>query len=199
MENPLDDDQINELNEIVKLPREEQSKRLPGFLKKLDKNQIEFLKKHQAQQCLFCGIVLGNIKSYKIYENDEFVAVLDINPANLGHVLVIPKAHLKNSYDASPRIFDLANLIARKINEKLNADSNIFVANGENSGQRIEHLVVNVIPRYKDDKINFNWDMKKSNEKELNELVNKLKFQEEKKEVKKEKIIIKTKRKESLP
>ena len=199
MENPLDDNQINELNEIVKLPREEQSKRLPGFLKKLDKDQIEFLKKHQTQQCLFCGIVLGNIKSYKIYEDEEFVAVLDINPANSGHVLIIPKAHLKNSYDTNPRIFDLANLIAKKIKEKLNADSNIFVANGENAGQRIEHLVVNVIPRYENDKINFNWDMKKSNEKELNELANKLKFQEEKKEVKKEKIIIKTKRKESLP
>lgn len=200
MENPLTDEQINELNEIIKLPRHEQAKRLSDFFKKLNKEQIEFLKQYQTQQCLFCGIVLGNIQSYKIYEDNEFVAVLDINPANLGHILVIPKAHVKNSYEINPRIFEITNLIAKKMKEKLDADSNIFIANGENAGQKIEHFIVNVIPRYKDDNIELAWQGKKVSQEKLQEIQKILQIKEEKKEVKKEKIIIKTeKKKERLP
>lgn len=200
MENPLTDEQINELNEIIKLPRQEQAKRLPDFFKKLNKEQIEFLKQYQTQQCLFCGIVLGNIQSYKIYEDNEFVAVLDINPANLGHILMIPKAHVKNSYEINPKIFEIANMIAKKMKEKLDADSNIFIANGENAGQKIEHFIVNVIPRYKDDNVELTWQGKKVSQEKLQEIQKILQIKEEKKEVKKEKIIIKTeKKKERLP
>ena len=200
MENPLTNEQINELNEIIKLPREEQAKKLPSFFKKLNKEQIEFLKQYQTQQCLFCGIVLGNVQSYKIYDDNEFLAVLDINPANLGHILIIPKAHVKNSYEINSRIFEIANLIAKKMKEKLDADSNIFVSNGENAGQKTEHFIVHVIPRYKDDNVELIWQGKKVTQEKLQEIMKILQVKEEKKEVKKEKVIIKTEeRKERIP
>jgi histidine triad (HIT) family protein len=200
LDNPLTDDQIEELNEIISLSREEQSKRLPEFLKKLTPEQIEFLKKSQGQQCIFCSIVFGNIPSYKIYEDNDFIAVLDINPANLGHVLVIPKPHLKNIYDVNTRIFEIANLISKKMKEKLNFDFNMIVNNGEYAGQKIEHISVNVIPRNKDDNLNFEWERKKTDENRLKEISSILKVEQEKKEVKKEKIIIKDiKKKERLP
>ena len=63
MENPLTDEQIQELNEIIKLPREEQAVKLQDFLKTLTKEQIDYLKQHQTQQCLFCGIVLNEVPS----------------------------------------------------------------------------------------------------------------------------------------
>ncbi|MEK6862836.1 MAG: HIT family protein, partial [Nanoarchaeota archaeon] len=189
MDNPLTNQQIEELNNIIKLPREEQASKLQAFLKTLNKEQIEFLKQHQTQQCLFCGIVLGSISSYKIYEDDEFLAVLDINPANLGHVIIISKIHVKNIYEVNSKIFDLANLIAKKMKEKLDADSNIFVANGENAGQKVEHVIVHIIPRYKDDNINLTWQTRKVSQDKLNEILLILKIQEEKKETKKEKII----------
>jgi histidine triad (HIT) family protein len=200
LDNPLSDEQIEELNKIIKLPREEQAIKLQSFLKTLNKEQIEFLKQHQTQQCLFCGIVFGNIPSYKVYEDNEFLAILDINPANLGHVLIMPKAHLKNTYEVNQRIFEIANLVSKKIKEKLDADSNIFIANGENAGQKTEHIIIHVIPRYKDDNINLIWQPKKVNQDKLNEILPILKIEEERKEVKKEKTIIKiNKKKERIP
>ena len=185
MENPLTDEEIQELNEIIKLPREEQSKKLKEYFKKLTPEKIEFLKKFQTQQCIFCGIALGKINSYKIYENDEVIAILDINPASKGHILVVPKMHLKYSYEISIKIFEVANLVAKRIKEVFGYDTNIFIANGENAGQKFEHLVINVIPRYKDDKINFNWEFNQTSEKALNELASKLKFEVKKEEPRK--------------
>ena len=199
MDNPLNSEQTEELNEIIKLPREKQAAKLKEFLSTLSQEQVEFIKQSQTQHCLFCGIVLGTVQSHKLYENNNLSAVLDINPANPGHALIIPKIHAKNSYKIDSKIFEIANLISRKMKEKLDADSNIFIANGENAGQKIEHAVVHVIPRYKNDKIGLTWSPKKINEEQLSELSSILKI-EEKKEIKKEKIIIKTgKRKERIP
>lgn len=182
MENPLTDEQINELNEIIKLPREEQTQKLKEFFKKLTPEQIEFLKKHQTQQCVFCGIALGQVNSYKIYEDADVVCVLDINPASKGHVLVIPKMHLSYSYEFNNKIFEIVNLVTKKIKENLGYDSNILISNGENAGEKFGHLVINIIPRYEDDNINFAWKFNKVEEKDLMELVNKLKFEIKKQE-----------------
>ena len=179
LDNPLTDEQIIELNEIIKLPREQQAQKLQPFLKTLNKEQTEFLKQHQTQQCLFCGIALGNVKSFKIYEDNENMAVLDINPSNKGHVLIIPKAHLKYSYNHNESIFKLANKISKKIKEVLNADSNVFIANGEIAGQKMDHLIVHVIPRFNDDKVVFNWENNKISEEELKELQIKLNIEPE--------------------
>ena len=182
MENPLTEEEIQELNEIIKLPKEEQGMKLKEYFKKLTSEKIEFLKQFQTQQCVFCGIALGKINSYKIYEDNDVISVLDINPASKGHVLVIPKMHLKYSYESSLKLFEMANLIAKRVKEVLGYDTNIFVANGQDAGEKFEHLVINIIPRYKNDNINFTWDFNKTSEKELNELANKLKFEIEKKE-----------------
>ncbi len=182
MENPLTDELIEELNEIIQLPKEEQSLKLKEYFKKLNPEQLEFLKKHQTQQCIFCGIAIGQVNSYKIYEDDDIISVLDINPASKGHVLVIPKMHLKYTYEISPKIFEIVNLISKKIKEVLNCDSNIFIANGEEAGEKFEHVVVNIIPRHKDDGINFSWNFNKTSEKQLNEIANKLKIEVKKPE-----------------
>src|SRR3989344_9518508 len=109
MENPLTEEEIQELNEIIKLPKEEQEMKLKEYFKKLTSEKIEFLKQFQTQQCVFCGIALGKINSYKIYEDNDVVAALDINPANKGHVLVIPIMHLKYSYESPNKIFEVSN------------------------------------------------------------------------------------------
>ncbi len=182
MENPLTEELIEELNEIIQLPREEQSLKLKEFFKKLTPEQIEFLKKHQSQQCIFCGIALGQINSYKIYEDNDLVAVLDINPASNGHVILIPKMHLKYSYELPLKIFEIANLISKKIKEVLGYDTTILVANGSLAGEKFDHLTVNIIPRYEKDNLNFSWNPKKADEKDLIELNNKLKIEIKKQE-----------------
>lgn len=49
--------------------------------------------------CVFCKIVKEEIPSYKVYEDDDFLAFLDINPQSPGHTQVIPKKHYKLVWD----------------------------------------------------------------------------------------------------
>ena len=53
----------------------------------------EELKELQKQQCIFCQIIDGKVNSKKVYEDDKCLAILDINPSNPGHVLLMPKEH----------------------------------------------------------------------------------------------------------
>jgi len=49
--------------------------------------------------CIFCKIVSGEIPSYKIYEDENFLAFLDIHPQSPGHTQVIPKEHHRWVWD----------------------------------------------------------------------------------------------------
>ena len=51
------------------------------------------------ENCIFCKIVAGEIPSYKVYEDENFLAFLDINPQTVGHVQVIPKKHYRWVWD----------------------------------------------------------------------------------------------------
>jgi histidine triad (HIT) family protein len=51
------------------------------------------------KDCIFCKIVAGEIPSYKVYEDETFLAFLDINPQSPGHVQVIPKKHYRYVWD----------------------------------------------------------------------------------------------------
>jgi histidine triad (HIT) family protein len=55
---------------------------------------------HTKHDCLFCKIAHGIIPSRKVYEDDEFMAFHDINPAAPVHFLMVPKIHVDNLYDA---------------------------------------------------------------------------------------------------
>jgi len=172
----LNKKQILELQEIGKLPLEKQKKKLEEFMKKLSPEQIEFLKR---QQCLFCGIVDGRIKSKKIYEDESVIGILDINPANQGHALVFPKNHYGKlkEFDIS-HLFKVVNVLDEKIKEVVKAEgTNVFVAEGEVAGQRFDHVVVHVIPRFRDDGVVFSWEGRKVSEKELDELSKEIKVE----------------------
>ena len=58
----------------------------------------------EEKECIFCKIVRGEIPTDKIYEDKYTLAFLDIQPNNLGHSLVIPKAHFKNVYEAPDEV-----------------------------------------------------------------------------------------------
>ncbi len=109
-------------------------------------------------ECIFCKIIRGEVKSYKIYEDDYCVAFLDINPINPGHTLVVTKKHVENILSADEEI--LRNLliavknVSKILMEKLNASGvNILHNVGKAANQEIMHLHVHVIPRYSPDDI----------------------------------------------
>ena len=114
------------------------------------------------ETCIFCKILAGEIPSTAVYEDDDFKAILDVNPAARGHVIILPKNHAANIYelpdeDAS-KIMIVAKKIATAIEKAYHCDGvNILQNNGEAAGQTVFHLHVHVIPRFKGDTVNIGW------------------------------------------
>ena len=133
----------------------EQQKELQEKLKNMSPEELlEF----QKQQCIFCQIISGKIPSKKIYEDDKNIAILDINPAAKGHILLLPKEH----YAIMPQIpeKEITNLFlqAKKMSQLILkalkvSGTNIFVANGLAAGQKAQHFMIHIIPRKEDDGI----------------------------------------------
>ena len=114
------------------------------------------------ENCIFCKILAGEIPSTAVYEDDDFKAILHVNPAARGHVIILPKNHAANIYelpdeDAS-KIMIVAKKIATAIEKAYHCDGvNILQNNGEAAGQTVFHLHVHVIPRFKGDTVNIGW------------------------------------------
>lgn len=105
------------------------------------------------KDCLFCKIAAGEIPSYTIYEDEEFRAFLDIEPAGIGHTLIVPKQHAANFFELpeeqAAHAMLLAQRIARAMKETLPIDGlNVIQNNGEVAGQTVMHYHLHVIPRY---------------------------------------------------
>jgi len=77
-------------------------------------------------ECIFCKIVEGSIPSYKVFENENCYAFLDIFPANRGHTLVIPKSHVKDIHEADANTYAdvaaAAKLVADLLQKQLGSD-----------------------------------------------------------------------------
>ena len=103
--------------------------------------------------CIFCKIADGVIPSYKIYEDDDVLAFLDVNPVTYGHTLVISKEHYETALSAPKEIFHKAMDVAPRIGQvqikQLGAKGvNILTNCYEAAGQTVRHFHVHVIPRY---------------------------------------------------
>ncbi|OGJ20415.1 hypothetical protein A3K73_00180 [Candidatus Pacearchaeota archaeon RBG_13_36_9] len=178
-------------NQIENLPDEQRDVAM-GQINSMNAEQLEeFLVKNnliKGGSCIFCSIASGETPSYKIAENKEAIAVLDINPLSHGQILIILKQH-KPAED-SPEAMKLAQESAKLLKTKLKADE----VKTESSNVQ-GHGIINVIPLYKDKKL----ERKKAEDKELYELQQILTKQEEKKPVEQEKKQIKEVKVEDLP
>lgn len=133
-----------------------------------------------AEQCIICQIINGEIPSKKIYEDDEVLAILDFNGANLGHSFVIPKHHIPILEQIPShligKLFNVANKIGSTIFDTLKVQgTNIFVANGIPAGQKVAHFMINVIPRKENDNISLQWQPKQLSEEEMSTIELKIK------------------------
>lgn len=173
MNNPLSELQIKELNDIAKLSPSEQKNRLKDFLAKLSPEQIEFLQSQQDMKiCPFCDIISKKLDARRIYEDELVLAVLDINPSNKGHMLLMPKKHYvvlaQMSDEELSYLFKIANWLSKKVFELLKVNgTNLFVANGRAAGQVVPHVLIHIIPRVEGDGINLNWIPKQYTLEEL--------------------------------
>ena len=105
--------------------------------------------------CIFCKIVNGEIPCYKVYEDAEVLAFLDISQTTKGHTLVIPKEHFDNIYDIDPEVLGKAVQVGQKVikhaTKVLGCQGyNLLQNNGEVGGQTVFHFHMHLIPRYED-------------------------------------------------
>jgi histidine triad (HIT) family protein len=115
-------------------------------------------KKHmnQDQSCIFCKIVVGEIPSYKVYEDVHTLAFFDINPASKYHTLVIPKQHYVNVFDVPADVFARVAEATKKVvtlyEQKLGLKNvQIHHSAGEHAQQDVFHLHMHIIPRVEGD------------------------------------------------
>ncbi|MBT4824225.1 HIT family protein [Candidatus Woesearchaeota archaeon] len=115
--------------------------------------------------CIFCKIANKEIPSNIVYEDDRFLAFLDIAPANKGHVLVIPKEHHEVYIDLPDEVLKELSLVTKKVclamsKSLKNCGYNIFMNNKETAGQIVPHAHFHIIPRFNDDGIKFSYEHK---------------------------------------
>ena len=114
------------------------------------------------EDCIFCKIANGEIPSATLFEDEDFRVILDLNPAALGHALILPKKHAANLFElpdeTAAKALVLAKRIGGKLKDGLHADGlNVVQNNGEVAGQTVFHFHMHLIPRYQDDTVNVKW------------------------------------------
>ncbi|MBW2988113.1 HIT family protein [Candidatus Woesearchaeota archaeon] len=110
----------------------------------------------ETQQCIFCKIISGEIPSFKVYEDDKCVAVLDINPATKGHLLLMPKQHYAYLAEMPEELVahlgQVSKWLAHSAIKLFSATGiSIFSAIGAVAGQNAPHAIIHIIPRYEGD------------------------------------------------
>lgn len=126
--------------------------------------------------CIFCKIIKGELPSKTVYEDELIKVIMNINPATDGHLLVLPKEHYVNIMDIDEKVLShsfkvIRDNLYKKLKESLNCEG-LTIANNNELGQEIKHFHIHLIPRYKDDNADFNYD--KTKVSELDEVFEKL-------------------------
>lgn len=106
--------------------------------------------------CLFCQIADGEIPSQTVYEDDDVIAFLDVNPLARGHTLVVPTDHHERLQACPPEtaaaLWSCVHELLPAIEAATDADATtVGVNNGPAAGQEIPHTHVHLVPRHEGD------------------------------------------------
>lgn len=113
-------------------------------------------------ECVFCSIVSERTAEI-VFEDENTLAFMDINPATRGHLLVIPKAHRRDIWEVEEQeaaaVMRTAWRVVRWVKNALEPDGlNLVQANGRPAFQDVFHFHFHVIPRYENDRIVKPWE-----------------------------------------
>lgn len=130
--------------------------------------------------CIFCKIINGDIPGEKVYEDDDVLAIMDINPANKGHVLVIPRKHYETYLDLPDEIAAKMGKASKKVAQGVLKAAevegfNILNNNKKVAGQIVPHVHIHIIPRYEADGVDMSFSHKEYSEGELKSFADKIK------------------------
>lgn len=108
--------------------------------------------------CVFCDIVKRKQAAYVVDETEKTMTILDIEPANEGHVLIIPKIHVDSIVNLPDAYVQEITSVIRRI---IKAFMTVYHASGygmmQNGGANCDfgHFHLHVFPRYEDD--GYDW------------------------------------------
>jgi histidine triad (HIT) family protein len=114
--------------------------------------------------CVFCRIIDGDLPSMRIYADERTIVIMDINPLNSGHCLIITRAHAPTLWDADPADLQAAITTAQKVATALKTavkpdGLNMLQANGPAAFQSVPHYHLHLIPRWDNDGKGFDWPL----------------------------------------
>jgi histidine triad (HIT) family protein len=114
--------------------------------------------------CVFCKIVAGELPSAQVYEDEQVMAFMDINPVTDGHLLVVPRRHAETLWDLemeeAAAVARAARRIAEGIRDALRPDGlTLNQANGRAAHQSVPHYHLHLIPRWTGDGKRFDWEL----------------------------------------
>ncbi|HZY42586.1 MAG TPA: HIT domain-containing protein, partial [Anaerolineae bacterium] len=106
---------------------------------------------------MFCDIIRGEVPASQVFQDEICTAIMDIQPINPGHVLVVPKIHAASLAELDPttggHLFQVAQRLADALrNSGVKCEGvNLWLADGEAAFQDVFHVHLHVIPRFKED------------------------------------------------
>ena len=158
------------LSQIENLP-EDKKVEAKRQIESLSPQALELMLKQQGkgQENIFRLIIKGEIPSVKIEENEDAIAVLEINPISEGHTIIIPKKPAKSSKDIPEKAFSLAKKLSEILINKLKATSTEI-----QTENKFGETILDIIPIY-DKQLNINSPRKRAKKEELEEIAKKLK------------------------
>ena len=122
--------------------------------------------------CVFCKIRDGQIPSFKIHEDERTLTLMDINPINSGHCLVVTKAHAATIHETDAEdlkaVMVAAKKVAAAIQHALRPEGlNLLQANGAAAFQSVPHFHLHLIPRWNGDGKGFDWKLVAGNRDQI--------------------------------
>lgn len=126
------------------------------------------------EDCLFCKIIKGKIPSYKIWEDENFFAFLNINPINPGHTILVPKKHLDYIFDLEEPLYSEIFKTAKKLSRPLKKATGAEKIGLAIEGLAIRHIHIHLVPVNKVNDLDPN-KAKKASPEELLTIVEKVK------------------------
>ncbi len=129
--------------------------------------------------CIFCKIIADEIPCFKLFEDDDTFAFMDINPASEGHALVIPKEHAPDVHTVSEAAITATVITAKKVaaavTRTLNPRGlNLLQCNGPAAAQSVLHFHMHVLPRRDGDELKLNWGLEPGDMDAIGELAGRI-------------------------
>jgi len=125
--------------------------------------------------CIFCKIISGQIPAYKVYEDGQCMAFLDIHPVSLGHMLVVPKSHYEWMQDTPDDVLSHIMIKSKKLINHMKESLPCDYVQVSIIGKDVPHFHVHLIPRTLDDTLK-GWSTMIVDKKDFEQVLEKIKI-----------------------